>query len=150
MSVQEPLRFKAELQLHGKTATGITVPDAIVEQLGAGKRPPVVVTIKGYSYRTTVAPMGGQFLIPVAAEHREAADATAGEKVTVDIALDSAPREVEVPKDLAAALKKAGVRAAYDKLSFTSRKEMVRSLEDAKTDETRQRRLAKAIEKLQA
>lgn len=142
------VKFKATLELAGKTATGFAVPDAIVEKLGAGKRPPVVVTFNGYSYRTTIAVMGGKFMIGVAAEHREASGAKAGDTLSVDVVLDAAPREVEVPKYFADALKKAGVRAAFDKLSYTYRKEHVRSVEDAKTDETRQRRIAKVIDAL--
>src|SRR5207253_10258556 len=114
--------------------------------LVAGKRPPVVVTIKGYSFRTTVAPMGGRYLIGVSAENRAGAGVKAGDKLSVTVELDTAPREVAVPKYIADAFKKAGVRAAFDKLSYTHRKEHVRSIEDAKTDETRQRRLAKVID----
>ena len=84
------MQFHALLILAGKTATGIQVPDAVVEQLGAGKRPAVRVTIGSYTYRTTVAPMGGAFWIPVAAEHRIAAGIEAGQEVTVEIELDTA------------------------------------------------------------
>lgn len=141
-------QFKTKLELNGKTATGLVVPDAIVEQLGGGKKPAVVVGFNGYSYRTTVAFMGGRYLIPVAAEHRTAAGVTAGDTLSVSIELDTAPREVEVPKYIADAFKKAKVLAAFEKLSYTYRKEHVRAIEDAKTEETRQRRIAKAIEKL--
>ena len=144
------MKFKAKLELHGKTATGFAVPDTVVEKLGAGKRPPVVVTFNGYSFRTTIAPMGGQFLIGVSAEHRTASGVAAGDVLSVEVVLDEKPREVEVPKDLAAALKAAGLRAAFDKLSLTHRKEHVRAVEDAKTDATRERRIAKAIEMVRA
>ena len=122
------MKFKAELLLHGKTATGLEVPDSVVEKLGGGKRPPVVVTLKGYSYRTTVAPMGGKYLIGVNAEHRVAAGVKAGDVLVVDVTLDTAPREVAVPSYVEDALNNAGVRAAFDKLSYTNRKELVRSL----------------------
>ncbi|MEY2470698.1 MAG: hypothetical protein QOK28_27 [Actinomycetota bacterium] len=144
------MKFKAVLELHGKTATGMAVPESVIEKLGAGKRPPVVVTINGFSFRTTVAPMGGQYLIGVNADNRAAAGVKAGETLSVTVELDTAPREVEVPKYFAAALKNAGVRAAFDSLSYTHRKEHVRAVEDAKTEATRERRIVKAIQMLQA
>src|SRR5918998_3406086 len=119
------MEFRATVVLGGKTATGIQVPDEIVEALGTGKRPPVVVTVGGYTYRTTVAPMGGAFWIPLAAEHREAAGVAAGEEVDVAVELDSAPREVPVPDDLAAAFDD-DARSAFDGLAYSHRKEWVR------------------------
>jgi hypothetical protein len=98
------VRFRATLQLGGKTATGIEVPTEVVERLGAGKRPPVRVTIKGHSYRTTIAPMGGRFMLPVSADNRTSAGVVAGDEVDIDVALDTEPREVSVPPDLAEAL----------------------------------------------
>jgi hypothetical protein len=126
-------------------ATGIVVPDDVVAKLGQGKKPKVVVSLKGYSYRSTVAVMGGKFMLPLAKEHRDKAGVKGGDKVDVTLEVDDAPREVEVPKDLAAALKKAGARAAFDKLAFTHRKEHVRSIEEAKAAETRVRRIEKAV-----
>src|SRR5512139_1406290 len=98
------MKFQAILQLNGKTATGIEVPPEVVEALGSGKRPAVTATIGRYSYRTTVAPMGGKFLIPVSAEHRAGAGIAAGDELEVDLELDTAPREVELPDEFAAAL----------------------------------------------
>jgi len=139
-------KFKtAIMQADGMNATGIVVPDAVVAKLGPGKRPKVVVSLKGYSCRSTVAVMGGQFMLPLAKEHRDRAGVKGGDKVEVSLELDEAPREVEVPKDLAAALKKAGLRAAFDKLAFTHRKEHVRAIEEAKAPETRARRIEKAV-----
>lgn len=126
-------------------AMGIEVPPAVVEGFGQGKRPKVTVTLKGYTYRSTVAVMGGKFMLPLAKEHREKSGVRDGEKVEITLELDTAPREVEVPKDLAAALKKAGVRATFDKLAFTHRKEHVRAIEEAKAPETRARRIEKAV-----
>ena len=74
-------RFRTTVVLGGKTATGLEVPPAVVEQLGRGKRPPVRVTIAGYSYRSTVAVMGGAYLVPLSAEHRTAAAVAAGDVV---------------------------------------------------------------------
>ncbi len=130
-------------------ATGIEVPADVVEQLSSGKRPKVVVTIRGYSYRSTVAVMGGRYLIALAAAHREKAGVAGGDRVRVTVELDTADRTVEVPKDFAAAMRKtAGTRAAFDALSYTHRKEHVRAIEDAKKPETRARRIAKAIDAL--
>jgi hypothetical protein len=139
-------KFKtAIMQAEGMDATGIVVPDAVVEKLASGKRPKVAVTLNGYTYRSTVAVMGGQFMLPLAKAHREAAGVKPGQKVEVALELDTAPREVEIPKDFAAALKKAGLRAAFDKLAFTHRKEHVRAIEEAKAAETRARRIDKAL-----
>ena len=126
-------------------AMGIVVPEKVVEGFGQGKRPKVTVTLNGYTYRSTVAVMGGKFMLPLAKEHRAKSGVKDGQKVEVTLELDTAPREVEVPKDLAAALKKAGVRAAFDKLAFTHRKEHVRAIEEAKAPETRARRIEKAV-----
>lgn len=139
-------KFKtAILQAPGMNATGIEVPDAIVEKLAAGKKPKVAITLNGYTYRSTVAVMGGRYMLPLAKVHRDAAGVKPGQKVEVTLELDTAPREVEVPKDFAAALKKAGLRAAFDKLAFTHRKEHVRAIEEAKAPETRLRRIDKAL-----
>jgi hypothetical protein len=138
------MRFRATLELHGKTATGFEVPPKVVEGLGAGKRPPVRVTINGYTYRNTVAVMGGRYMVGVSAEHRAAAGLAAGDKVEVELSLDSGPREVVVPPDLSAALGGDGLRR-LEALAYSHRKEWVRSVEDAKTPETRQRRIDKAV-----
>jgi uncharacterized protein YdeI (YjbR/CyaY-like superfamily) len=103
------------------------------------------VSFAGHSYRTTLGSMGGTFLIPVSAEHRAAAGVAAGQTLTVTLELDEAPRTVEVPADLAAALKKAKAQKAFDALTYTTRKEHVRSVEDAKKPETRERRIEKIV-----
>jgi hypothetical protein len=139
-------KFKtAIMQAEGMNATGIVVPDAVVEKLASGKKPKVSVTLNGYTYRSTVAVMGGQFMLPLAKVHRDAAWVKPGQKVEITLELDTAPREVEIPKDFAAALKKAGLRAAFDRLPFTHRKEHVRAIEEAKAAETRVRRIDKAL-----
>src|SRR5947209_13328597 len=101
------MRFHTKVLLGGKTATGIEVPADVVEALGAGKRPPVRVTINGFTYRTTVAVMGGVYLVPLAAENRAGAGVAAGDEVDVDIALDTEPRQVSVAAALAEALGRA-------------------------------------------
>jgi hypothetical protein len=143
-----PVRFTAVLETNGKTATGIEVPEAVVEQLGGGNRPAVAVTLREHTYRTTVGRMGGRFLVPVSAQVRKAAGVVPGDTLDVGIELDEAPRTVEVPADLAAALAEAGVRDAWDRLAYTHRKEDVRSVEEAKKPETRQRRIAAAVRKV--
>jgi hypothetical protein len=143
------MMFHGTLDLHGKTATGISVPDEIIDALGGGKRPPVVVTIGGHTFRTTIAPMGGQFLLGLNAENRAAAGAAAGDELDIEIALDTTPREVTVPDDLAAALvSDERASATFDGLSYTHRKEWVRWIEEAKKAETREARLAKTVESL--
>lgn len=143
------MNFHATLELNGKTATGIRVPSEIVEALGSSKKPAVSVTINGYTYRSTVAVYGGQFMLPVSAEVRQAAGIAAGDEIEVSLALDTEPRTVTVPPDLAAALDgDAAARAAFDGLSYSNKRAIVMSIESAKTDETHQRRLAKAIENL--
>jgi hypothetical protein len=145
------MKFRTTILQAGKTATGIAIPPEIVEGLGAGKRPPVRVTINGYTYRSTVAVMSGKFMVGISAERRAEAKVSGGEEVDVDIQLDTAPREVTVPDDLAAALKRdAKAKRAFDGLSFSNKQRHVLSVEGAKTPETRTRRIAKAIETLRA
>jgi hypothetical protein len=141
--------FRATLELAGKTATGICVPDEVVAALGSGKRPPVQVTLAGYTYRSTVASMGGRFMLPVSAEVRERAGIGAGDELEVALVLDTEPREVAVPPDLAAALDgDPEARRFFDGLSYSKRKGVVVSIEGAKTAETRQRRIDKAVDML--
>lgn len=145
------VEFRATVQLDGKTATGIRVPDTVVEALGGGNRPRVRVTLGGYSYQTTVARMRGEFLFPVSGAVREQAGVSAGDEVDVQIKLDNTPRELEVPAELADALKKnPTAQHAFDKLSYSNKKRHVLAIEGAKTAETRQRRLSKTLAELQA
>ena len=145
------MRFRATLETNGRTATGIEVPTSVVDALAAGKLPPVRVTLHEHTYRTTVARMGGRFLVPVSAEVRRAAGVIAGDELEVGIELDDAPRTVDVPADLAAALAEAPAAAqAWEKLAYTHQKEWARSVEDAKKPETRARRIAAAVEALRA
>lgn len=145
------MKFTTELLAAGKTATGFQVPDEIVERLGAGKRPPVTVTINGYTYRNTVAVMGGQFLIGVSAEHRGGAGISAGDVIEVELQLDTGPRVVEVPADLASALEaNPPAKASFDKLSYSNQRRHVLSIDDSKTPATRERRILKTVETLLA
>jgi len=145
------VKFRATVELGGKTATGIEVSEDVVAALGSGNRPPVTVTIGGHTYRTTVARMGGRFLIGLSAENRTAAGVAAGDEVDVSIEPDAEPRQVEVPADLAEALALDHIaRATFDGLSYTHRKEWVRWIEEAKKAETRATRLARTVESLHA
>ncbi|MFI5913030.1 YdeI/OmpD-associated family protein [Dactylosporangium sp. NPDC051541] len=143
------MRFRAVLERNGKTATGLPVPDEVLGALGAGKKPKVAVTINGYTYRSSVGSMGGRSMLPVSAEVRAGAGIAAGDEVDVDVELDTAPRTVEVPADLAAALDaEPAARAAFDALSYSGRRAHVLSVEGAKTAATRERRVAKVLETL--
>jgi hypothetical protein len=143
------VKFRATILLAGKTATGIEVPHEVIAGLDAGKKPPVRVTIGDHIYRTTIASRGERFLIPVSAENRESAGVSAGDELDVNVELDTEPREVSVPSDLAAELERDGkARDFFETLSYSQRKWYVLPIEQAKTDETRQRRIAKAIEML--
>lgn len=145
------MKFRAVLELGGKTATGIQVPEEVVTALGAGKRPAVSVTINGYTYRSTVAPMGGVYMLPVSAEIRANAGVAAGDEVEVEVALDTAPREVVIPPDLAEALAgDAEAKQRFEALSYSNKRRHVLSVEGTKNEETRKRRVARAIEDLKA
>jgi hypothetical protein len=133
----------------GRETTGISVPPDAIEALGAGKRPGVVVTINGYRYQSTVAVMGGDYLLPLSKAHREASGLRGGQEVDVTLELDTAPKTIDLPEDLAAALAASpGATEAFDKLAFSRKKESVRQVLDAKTQETRDRRVAGIVAKL--
>lgn len=130
--------------------TGIEVPADVVAALDAGKRPPVVVNVNGYEYRSTVAPMGGKYLLPFSADRRKESGIQGGDAIEVDLTLDTAPRTVEVPNDLQSALDASpAAAAAWQTLAYTHRKEHVRSVVDAKKAETRVRRIAAVVAKLE-
>lgn len=145
------IRFTTELQRRGPAAA-VVLDDAQVATLGEGaKRFPVAATVNGYTWRTSVARMGGEFLVGLNREVREGAGVQAGDQVEVTLELDSAPREVEVPEALATAL--AGdpqAKTAFEGMSFTHRKEYARWITEAKRDETRQRRVQQALEMIRA
>ena len=145
------MRFRTTVELGGKTATGIAVPDEVVEELGSGKRPAVTVTINSHTYRSTVATMGGRFMLPLSAENRQGAGVVAGDEVEVEVTLDTAPREISVPDDLAAALADAPeAKAFFESLSYSRQRRWVLQIEAAKKPETRQRRVADTVAKLAA
>ena len=140
------MRFRTTILQGDKTATGIRIPDEVVEALGAGKRPPITVTINGFTYRSTVAVMGGEYMVGVSAENRAGARVVGGDEVDVDIELDTAPRTVELPADFAAALDTdPAARATFDKLSNSNKGWHVSSITGTKSDETRRRRIEKSV-----
>ena len=143
------MRFHATLELAGKTATGIEVPPAVIEGLGTTKKPAVVVTLNGFVYRTTVGVMGGRFLIPVSAEIRRGAGVAAGDELDVEVEVDTEPRSVEVPADLAAALSaEPTLQEAFGKLSYSQQRQHTLAVEGAKAADTRQRRVDGVLAKL--
>jgi Domain of unknown function (DUF1905)/Bacteriocin-protection, YdeI or OmpD-Associated len=145
------MKFHGRLELNGKTATGIEVPAQVVTGLGAGKRPAVRATVNGFTYRTSVAPMGGRFLLPVSAQIRAGAGVAAGDEVDVDLEVDTEPRTVSVPADLAVALDTdPAVRHAFDALSYSQQLRYVQPVEDARAAATRQRRIDKVLSDLRA
>jgi hypothetical protein len=143
------LAFTAELVPRGPAAA-VVLDEAQVAAVGEGaRRFPVVATVNGHTWRTSVARMGGEFLLGLNRAVREAAGVEAGDRVEVRLELDEAPREVEVPEALARAL--AGdpaARAAFEGMAFTHRKEYARWIDEAKREETRERRVAQALEML--
>jgi hypothetical protein len=145
------LKVRTTLLATGKNTTGIELTPEELAALGGGKKPAVQVTLDGFSYRTSVGSMGGKFLIPVSADRRAAAGVAAGDPIDVEIELDTTPRKVDVPSDLAEALAKdEAARTAFEGLSFSNQQRHVLPIEDAKTPETRQRRIDKTIESLKA
>ena len=140
------ITFTAELLTAKKTATGIEVPAQVIEQLGAGKRPPVKVTINNYTYPSTVAVMNGAFMLPVSAEVREKAGIKGGDMLEVSLEPDNQPRVIEAPADLQSALDgNPAAKQFFDSISNSNKKYYIAQIEQAKTPETRQRRIEKAI-----
>jgi hypothetical protein len=145
------IQFETELELAGKTAAGYVVPDDVVDRLGGGGHPKVVVTVNGFVFRTSIARMGDRFMLGVSAVRRAEAGIAAGEVHQVDVQLDTAPRQVEVPDDLAAAL--AANKAAkdfWDGMSYSKQSWHVLPVTGAKKAETRSARVEKSVAMLAA
>lgn len=140
------MRFDAELRLNGKTATGVPVPESVIEGLGGGRRPRVTVSLNGYSFQTSLGTMSGQVLVPVSAAIRSAAGIAAGDRLEVEIELATAPAQVAVPEDLLAALAaEPEAHAFFDGLTASQKRGYTEWIEQAKQAETRQRRLAQTL-----
>jgi Bacteriocin-protection, YdeI or OmpD-Associated/Domain of unknown function (DUF1905) len=131
-------------------AAAVVLDEEQVATVGEGaKRFPVLATVNGYTWRTSVARMGGEFLVGLNREVRERASVQAGDRVAVKLELDTAPREVEVPEALNEALAADDVaRTAFEAMAYTHRKEYARWIAEAKREETRERRVATAVEML--
>jgi hypothetical protein len=143
------LKLSTQVLAGGKNATGIQVPEEIVLELASGRKPAVKVEINGYTFRSTIMFYEGQFMLPLSAENRNAAGVQAGDNVILNIELDTEIRTVEIPLDLTAVLEgTSGTKAVFDGLSYSKRKEYVRQVEDAKTLETRNKRIATIITSL--
>ena len=140
------MRFRTTILQSGKTTTGIRIPEEVMASLGAGKKPPVRVTINGHTYRSSIATVDGLPMVGVSAENRAAAGVAGGDEVDVDVELDTAPREVTVPPDFAQALDgEPAARRFFDGLSYSDKRWHVLSIEGAKTEDTRQRRIEKSL-----
>jgi hypothetical protein len=143
------MRFRTVILRGDKTATGIRVPDDVVAALGAGKRPKVTVTINGYTYRSSIAVIGGDYMVGISAENRAGAGVAGGDEIDVDIELDTVPRVVAVPPDFAAALDaEPAARRTFDALSYSNQSWHVYQVDAARSAETRQRRIAKSVDAL--
>jgi hypothetical protein len=141
------MKFRTTLkQAEGGMATGIVIPTEVIESLGAGKKPPVKVTVNGYFYRSTVATVSGDYMVGFSADHRAASGLKGGDAIEVDIELDAGPRTVELPADFEAALNAdPQARATFDKLSSSLKGYHVTQVTGTKNPETRMRRIEKSI-----
>ncbi|WP_371405947.1 YdeI/OmpD-associated family protein [Kribbella sp. NBC_00662] len=140
------MRFTAELLSTGKNTAGFEVPESVVESLGGGRRPKVSVTVNGFTFRTSIARMGERYLLGFSAERRTEAGVAAGDVLEIEVELDTAPRELEVPEPLAEALAQdSQARAFWETLSYSNRQWHVLQVTSAKTDTTRERRVEKSI-----
>lgn len=145
------MKFQTTVLTAGKTTTGVAVPAAIVEALGGGKRPKVWVTIGEHTFRNSVAPMNGTYMLGLNADVRQQTGIAGGDTIEIELRLDTEPREVTVPADFAAALdQEPKARNFFDQLSYSNRSAHVLSIEGAKTDATRRRRIEKAVSTLAA
>ena len=145
------MKFRTTIMQGGGTATGIHVPDEVVAALGPSRKPAVSVTLNGYTYRNTIAAMGGRFMVGVSADVREKSGVKGGDDLEVEIVLDTAPRVLEVPADFAAALAaEPAAHAAFDKLSYSNKRRHTMPIEAAKAPQTRARRIAASVASLKA
>lgn len=140
------MKFSGELELSGKTSAGFEVPEPVMEALGGGKHPKIVATVNGFTFRTSIASMGGRYMFGVSADRRKEAGVQAGEVYNVDVELDLAPREVDVPEDFAAALdQNPAARTFWDTLSYSNKSWHTLQVTGAKKPETRVARINKSV-----
>lgn len=144
-------RFRTKVLAAGKTAAGVEVPEKVVLGLGSTKRPMVKATINGYTYRSSIARMGGRFMLSVSNDVRSRTGVVPGETIDIDVELDTDKRDVEVPPELAKALAKdAKAKKYFESLSYSRKYALAAPISNGKTPETRQRNLAKALANLKA
>jgi hypothetical protein len=144
------VKFRAKVIPSGN-ATAVEVPTDVINALDSGHRPLIAVTVKGHTWRTRVALMRGKYLVGLSAATRAASDIGKGDIVDVELKLDTAPRTVPEPGDLAKALNAhAEVRTRFNRLPYGLRRKEVASVEDAKSPETRQRRIIKLVERMRS
>ncbi|HEV7386650.1 MAG TPA: YdeI/OmpD-associated family protein [Phenylobacterium sp.] len=143
------MKFRTTILEAGKTITGIHVPDEVVAALGPSRKPAVAVTLNGYTYRSTVASMGGRFMVGVSADVRAKSGVKGGDTLDVEIELDTAPRVLEIPADFAAALDaEPAAKVAFEALSYSNKRRHTMPIQDAKAPETRARRIEKSVASL--
>lgn len=143
------MRLRTVINSAGRSAAGIVVPDDFVEALGGGRRPKVRVTARDYTFRTSIAPMGGVFMMPITNETRAASGLVPGEVADFEIRLDTEPREVAVPADLVQALARDdAARAAFERLSYSNKRRLTMPIEAIKGPEARARRVERTVAEL--
>jgi bacteriocin resistance YdeI/OmpD-like protein/uncharacterized protein DUF1905 len=142
--------FEGTIVVNDGGGAWVEVPGEVIARLGGGGRIPVQATFDGIAYRGSIASMGGCMALGILKSIRTELGKGAGDPVTVTLDRDAAERTVEVPADLAAALEEAGLRTAFDALSYSHRREHVNAINDAKKPETRSRRITKALEMLKS
>jgi hypothetical protein len=147
---EQTMKFRAQVEPN-EPMRGLEVPPRVVEALGGGKRPRMIITINGHSWRSRVAIMRGRYLLGLSNANREAAGVVTGEEVEVELAFDPEPLAVNVPEDFARALDaEPAARTAYDRLTQSRKREQVRAIQSAKKPETRKRRIENALATLKA
>jgi hypothetical protein len=140
------MRFRTMLLQTSTTATGFRVPEDVMTELAGGRAPKIAATINGHTWRTSVATINGGPMVGVNADVRAATGVRGGEEIEVDLVRDTAPRTIEVPADLSGALDADPVaRRTFDALSYSNKRFWVEPIVGAKSDETRQRRIEKAV-----
>jgi hypothetical protein len=143
------MHFQATLESAGKQAAGMEVPAEVLDGLAGGRRPKIRITVNGHTWRTSVGIVDGRSMIGVPLDQRAAARVTPGDVLDVEVELDTEVREVMLPDDFAAALVPfPAARAFFDSRNYSERRWFVLGIEDAKTPETRARRIKKAVERL--
>jgi Bacteriocin-protection, YdeI or OmpD-Associated/Domain of unknown function (DUF1905) len=141
--------FKTRLVAgESKNVTGIAVPDAVMTALGAGQRPRLKISVNGYEMTAVPGHMAGKTMIGFSAAHRAASGLSGGDEITVRLELAAGPEAIEIPPDLQAALAEAGKLDAFSKAAPSRRKEWVRQVTEAKSQDTRSRRIGKVVDAL--